>query len=65
MGANNSSQQLYESRKELYTMEIKAENLENLRQNLREAYVDYDIKSISKISEGGQATVFRIKCKVD
>ena len=62
MGGKHSQEELNGLRQQAFTMEL---SMEELQAKLREAYIDYDVKSITKISEGGQATVFRIKCKVD
>jgi hypothetical protein len=50
MGAKHSQEELNGLRKQLFTIEL---SMEELQAKLREAYIDYDVKSITKISEGG------------
>ncbi len=40
-------------------------SIEELCAQLREAYIDYDVKTMTKIKDGGQASVFKISSKVD
>ena len=50
MGAKHSQEELNVLRQQLFTIEL---SIEELQAKLREAYIDYDVKSITKITEGG------------
>ena len=61
MESKHSLEQLGEIRKQLFKMELSVEEFKKFR----DAKIDYDVTSIEKISSGGQASVFKIKCKID
>ena len=62
MGNKHSQEQLDDLRQQIFKMEL---SVEELCAKVREAYIDYNVKTMTKIKDGGQATVFKISCKVD